>query len=191
MRGQETRDRIVDAADRLFYIQGFDHTSFADIAGAVDISRGNVTYHFETKDDILGAVIQARIADTEAMLARWETDGATPAARIRSFIDILIVNADKIREFGCPVGTLRSELAKLNHAAQGDANQLFALFRAWLKRQFEDLGRAADADALALHVLAMSQGVATLYNAFQDEAFVAGEVARMYAWLDAVAAGKD
>lgn len=191
MPGPATRERIVSAADQLFYAQGFDHTSFADIAGAVNISRGNVTYHFETKDEILDAVIQARLVNTAAMLARWENDGETPAQRIRSFIDILIVNGDKIKNHGCPVGTLRSELAKLNHAAQDEANKLFTLFRVWLRRLFEDLGRAADADALALHLLAMSQGVATLYNAFQDKAFVQGEVERMYTWLDAVALGKD
>ncbi|MDD9913854.1 MAG: helix-turn-helix domain containing protein, partial [Rhodospirillaceae bacterium] len=37
----------------LFYRHGFDHTSFADIAEAVQISRGNFYYHFRTKDDIL------------------------------------------------------------------------------------------------------------------------------------------
>ena len=36
-----TREHIVRAADELFYQQGFDHTSFADIAKAVNISRGN------------------------------------------------------------------------------------------------------------------------------------------------------
>ena len=60
-----TRDQIVDAADQLFYQQGFEHTSFADIANAVNISRGNFYYHFKTKDDILDAVIDLRLANTQ------------------------------------------------------------------------------------------------------------------------------
>jgi AcrR family transcriptional regulator len=36
-----TRERIVDAADTLFYQRGFEKTSFADIADAVGLSRGN------------------------------------------------------------------------------------------------------------------------------------------------------
>jgi len=44
-------------ADRLFYEQGFEHTSFANIADAVNISHGNVYHHFKSKDDILDAVI--------------------------------------------------------------------------------------------------------------------------------------
>ena len=103
-----TRDRIIETADRLFYQQGFEATSFADIASAVGISRGNFYHHFKTKDDILDAVINQRLANTEQMLDHWEVTGNDPAERIRSFIHILIVNGEKIRKFGCPVGTLSS-----------------------------------------------------------------------------------
>ncbi|MEQ8356082.1 MAG: TetR/AcrR family transcriptional regulator [Kiloniellaceae bacterium] len=185
MSGETTRDHIVEAADRLFYRQGYEHTSFSDIADAVGISRGNFYYHFKSKDEILDAVISLRLADRRTMLARWESDGETPADRIRSFIHILIANRVDIKRYGCPIGTLSSELAKLNHAAQGEANKLFTLFRTWLRRQFTLLGRESDADALALHLLARSQGAATLANAFRDENFIKREVREMCDWLDA------
>lgn len=187
MSASETRAEIVAAADLLFYRQGYEHTSFADIAGTVGLSRGNFYYHFKTKDEILDAVITARIEKTQAMLDRWEAAGDGPCARIKSFIRILTVNRADIKRYGCPVGTLTSELAKLGHAAQDDANRLFSLFRAWLRRQFAGLGREKDADALALHVLARTQGVATLANAFQDEAFIRREVAELEDWLAGVA----
>lgn len=185
MGASDTRRQIVDAADQLFYEHGFEATSFADIAQAVGLSRGNFYYHFKTKDQILDAVIAARIDATRGMLEAWET--ATPSAvdRIRGFIEILIVNQTKIMAYGCPVGTLCNELAKLNHVAKDAAAGLFTLFRAWLARQFAALGREADADALALHVLMRSQGVATLATAFRDEAFVRREVDDMTAWLAA------
>jgi TetR/AcrR family transcriptional repressor of nem operon len=183
MSDKTTRDQIVEAADRLFYRQGYEHTSFSDIADAVRISRGNFYYHFKTKDEILDAVIGARLANTRTMLERWEIDGKDPEDRIRSFIHILIANRADIKRYGCPVGTLCGELAKLGHAAQAEANQLFTLFRAWLRRQFSLLGREADADALAMHLLARSQGVATLANAFHDEKFIRQEVKEMCDWL--------
>ncbi|WP_336079354.1 TetR/AcrR family transcriptional regulator [Thalassospira sp. CH_XMU1448-2] len=179
-----TRDRIIETADRLFYQQGFEATSFADIASAVGISRGNFYHHFKTKDDILDAVINQRLANTEQMLDRWEISGNDPSERIRSFIHILIVNGEKIRKFGCPVGTLSSELAKLNHSAQSDAAGLFTLFRSWLCRQFVALGFGAKSDALAMHILGRSQGVATLANAFDDDGFLKSEVTLMCNWLD-------
>lgn len=188
MGGKTTRDHIIEAADDLFYRQGYEHTSFSDIADAVRISRGNFYYHFKTKDEILDAVINARLAHTQKMLRRWEVEGEQPADRIRSFIHILIANRSDIKQYGCPVGTLCGELAKLSHGAQAEANKLFTLFRAWLRRQFALLGREADADQLAMHLLARSQGVATLASAFHDEKFIRQEVKQMDDWLRSCAA---
>ncbi len=186
MNDQSTRSQIVEVADRLFYERGYEHTSFAQIAADVGISRGNFYYHFKTKDEILDAVIAQRVIRTQALLDRWEAEGADPAERIRSFIGILNMNRSKIARFGCPVGTLCGELAKLDHPAQPDANALFTLFRTWLRRQFEQLGRRDDADELAMHLLALSQGVATLASAFHDETFIEQEVRRLDDWLVSV-----
>lgn len=185
MTAKNTRELIVETADRLFYENGFDHTSFADIAGPLGISRGNFYYHFKTKDEILDAVIELRLAGTAAMLAGWTQASDEPAARIRSFIDMLVANRARIMAHGCPVGTLCNELAKLDHVARHRAGEIFTLFRDWLGREFARLGRSADADALAMELLARSQGVATLASAFRDEAFIRREVAQMHAWLQA------
>ncbi len=179
-----TRQCIVESADQLFYEQGFEHTSFSQIAVAVGISRGNFYYHFKTKDEILNAVIEQRLASTSMMLDDWEARSNTPADRIRSFINILVVNRARIKRYGCPVGTLCGELVKLNHAARGEANKLFTLFRTWLRQQFEQLGRTEDADELAMHLLAQSQGIATLASAFHDEKFLRQEAKRLNRWLD-------
>jgi AcrR family transcriptional regulator len=178
-----TREHIIEAADRLFYRQGYEHTSFADIADAVQISRGNFYHHFKSKDAILDAVIAQRLADTQQMLDGWERAGEHPRERIRCFIHLLVANRAPIQRYGCPVGTLCTELAKLNHGSRVEASRLLSLFRGWLRRQFRLLGREADADALALHVLAWSQGVATLANTFHDEKFIREEVRGMDEWL--------
>ena len=183
MSNNSTREQIVEAADRLFYRQGYEHTSFSHIADAVKISRGNFYYHFKTKDEILDAVIDLRLANTRSMLAQWEQEGEDPAERIRCFIHILIMNRALIKYHGCPVGTLSTELTKLNHGAKAGANKLFTLFRTWLRKQFRLLGREADADTLAMHLLARSQGVATLASAFHDEKFIRREVRQMEEWL--------
>tara|TARA_E500000305_G_scaffold104059_1_gene100042 strand:- start:1462 stop:2076 length:615 start_codon:yes stop_codon:yes gene_type:complete len=187
MRDGKTGEQIVDHADDLFYRQGFEATSFADIAAAVGISRGNFYYHFKTKDEILAAVIEARIADTQAMIAAWETETEDPEARIRCYIHILLDHQSDIMAHGCPVGTLTSELAKLNHQAQGAANGLFTQLRDWLRLQFEALGSGVEADRNAMRVLAWSQGVATMANAYRDAEFVQHEVEQISAWLAACA----
>ena len=184
MPSPTTRDLIIEKADALFYEGGFDATSFADIAAAVGISRGNFYHHFRTKDEILDAVITRRLEQTRSMLENWHEKGQCPRDRILSFIHILIANRTKIMAFGCPVGTLCSELAKLDHSAKGRAAEIFCLFRDWLADQFRELGAQGRAEELALHVLAWSQGVAVMAAAFRDVAFIRREVAGITAWLD-------
>lgn len=185
-----TRELIVQAADALFYQRGFEKTSLADIADQVKISRGNFYYHFKTKDEILSSVISLRAAKTQAMLEAWTGQEKTPFDRLRRFAEILIQNRKDIQRFGCPVGTLCAELAKLEHPSQGDASMIFGQFRRWLREQFEALGRKEDADALAMHLLARSQGIAALANAFHNEPFIRHEVQQIEMWLRSLQSGR-
>lgn len=183
MEKLKTKDRIIEAADQLFYQKGFDHTTFGDISEAVQISRGNFYHHYKTKDAILDAVIKWRLKNAQKLLSEWDAANHSPVERIRSFINELVINRLKIRYYGCRAGTLCSELAKLDHALLPQARKIFTLFRDWLCKQFHDLGRTHDADKLALHVLAQTQGIATLANAFGDEDIIDQEVNQLDDWL--------
>jgi TetR/AcrR family transcriptional repressor of nem operon len=118
------------------------------------------------------------------MLENWHEKGQGPRDRVLSFIHIVIANRAKIMAFGCPVGTLCSELAKLDHGAKSRAAEIFCLFRDWLAGQFRELGAEGRAEELALRVLAWSQGVAVMASAFRDVAFIRREVAGITAWLE-------
>ncbi len=180
----QTRADIVAKADDLFYRQGYERTSFADIAAAVKISRGNFYYHFKTKDEILDAVIDRRADRTRAMLDEWAAGAESPRGRILAFIRMLIDNRAKIKRFGCPVGTLCGELSKLDHAAQKGANKIMAQFADWLTARFVEAGKRRKAPDLARHLLARAQGVSALANALHDDGFIRREVVAMEKWLD-------
>ncbi len=184
-----TRDLIISKADELFYQQGFEFTSFAHIAEAVGISRGNFYHHFKSKDEILSAVIERRMESARKLLEGWQQQASTPEARIRLFIQILIMNQTKIQRYGCPVGSLCSELAKLEHGLHANALELFGLFRTWLVTQFVALGLVKKADEFAMHVLAASQGIAVIASNFQDVDFVQREVKGLETWLKQVVSG--
>ncbi len=186
MAASATKEKIIAAADRLFYERGFDMTSFADVAEVVGISRGNFYYHFKSKDEILNAVVERRLKDRHQMLEGWIKEGQPAKQCVANFIHILLTNRKKIRAHGCPVGTLFTELSKLGHPGEESARHLFDLFRIWLRQRFMEMGRTKDADRLAMHILARSQGVATLANVYPDEQFLEAEVDQMLAWLDAV-----
>lgn len=179
----DTRQRIVTAADQLFYQHGYAHCSFSQIAESVGVSSGNFYQHFSNKDDILAAVIGQRQQRTRQMLAGW-SEGRAPKARIQCFIRMFEQHQLQISRYGCPIGSLCAELTRLAHPHAPGARQLFDLMLHWLRDQFVALGRVDDADTLAMHLLASSQGVATLACTYQQPELLQAEVVRLTEWLE-------
>jgi TetR/AcrR family transcriptional regulator, acrAB operon repressor len=80
----ETRNRILDAAERVFNQQGVSHTSLASIASAAGVTRGAVYWHFRNKIDLFDAMMQRVVLPIETMLERSAKDGvADPLAELR------------------------------------------------------------------------------------------------------------
>ncbi|MCU7933900.1 MAG: TetR/AcrR family transcriptional regulator [Candidatus Thiodiazotropha sp. (ex Dulcina madagascariensis)] len=183
-KGAAVRQRIVDTADQLFYRQGYESTSFSDIADAMGISRGNFYYHFKSKDEILNAVIHARVTRFTEMLNEWDKKIPDPKQRLHYYIDMQSRNQENIVSHGCPVGSLCTELAKIRHSTLVDANQMFTVFRDWLITQLKLLGLKNKAKLISMHLLARGQGIATVSNAFEDKEFLRREVKQLKQWLD-------
>jgi len=51
-----TKQKIIDCAIKLFTKHGFGAVTLFEIAGELNISRGNLTYHFKDKEVLLGAI---------------------------------------------------------------------------------------------------------------------------------------
>ncbi len=184
-KGDAIKQRIIEKADELFYQRGYEKTSFSDIASAVNISRGNFYYHYKTKDEILDAVIQSRLCAIQHMLNEWEQSESDSRKLIHRFIDLMTHNKSNISQYGCPVGTLCLELTKIQHAMRDNAAQIFSLFRNWLVKQFEKLGKLDRADQLAMHLLTRTQGLSTMMTTFEDDFFIV-EIQALKTWVDEV-----
>jgi len=57
-KAEERKQEILDAADELFRLKGFDGTSTNDILNKVNIARGTLYHHFKSKEDIMDALIE-------------------------------------------------------------------------------------------------------------------------------------
>ena len=185
-KGEGNRQRIVDAADSLFYRRGYNQTSFQDISDATGIPRGNFYYYFKTKDEILEAVVSSRIADLSAMLNRCESETEDARERLLLFSDMLDVNRDDVIKSGCPIGTLSSELAKDDPVLHEKSRQAFVVLRDWLSDQFSALG-LENTDDLSLDLLAKIQGVTVMACAFKDIDYIKRSHIEIKDWINSKA----
>ena len=181
------RERLVAGAMELLHEQGAQATTLADIAQAADVPVGNVYYYFKTKDELIAAAIDEHAAHVRATLSELERH-RTPKARLKAFVAMVTSQRDLAARYGCPQGTLCSELDKRDDELQQASAQLMALPIEWLERQFRELGRK-DAAELAVAMIASYQGISLLTNTFRDPALMTREGRRLERWIDSLAAG--
>ena len=82
---QETRNRILDAAQQVFHIQGVSRTSLEDVAHAAEVTRGAIYWHFKNKGDLFNAMSQRVRLPLEAMVQASGAAGeADPMGQLRS-----------------------------------------------------------------------------------------------------------
>ncbi len=114
-----TKDRILDAAERLLAAHGFEATSLRAITTEADVNLAAVNYHFQSKDALIRAVIARRIGPVNqtrlAMLDAIETaagDGPLPiGAVIEAFIKPVIELRIGAKAFAPIMGRVFSENA--------------------------------------------------------------------------------
>lgn len=188
-RGAEIRERIVAAADRLFYERGFQATSFSDIAEAAGVPKGNFYYYFKTKDALLEGVIDWRRQCLRSLLDNLNRSYDDARERLMALLQGLCAGEDDIVRYGCPMGTLSAELCKSGHPLRERAQALLEMIREWIATQLLAIGRA-DAPEFAREILTRSQGVTLLAHAYGDHQLLVEEMARVRQWVDAVLDGR-
>ena len=132
-KGAQNRLRIVESAQDLFYFQGFNHTSFTEIAEAAGVPRGNFYYYFKSKDEILRAVVDHRNQGIRDMLNQWSEEHPEPRDRLRCMVQMMIDNRDNLARYGCPLGSLNMELGKTQDELQGKAIEMIDIFLEWIR----------------------------------------------------------
>jgi AcrR family transcriptional regulator len=65
----DTRTRIQQVALELFIEQGYEGTSLREIAERLGVTKAALYYHFKTKEDIVGSLVQDRLAGLQRLLA--------------------------------------------------------------------------------------------------------------------------
>jgi TetR/AcrR family transcriptional repressor of nem operon len=180
------RERLVAGARDTIYRQGVEATTIADIAEASDVPVGNVYYYFKTKDDLVTAAIDSYVHENRELLSRLEQQHRTPRARLKRLVQLLVSESDQVALYGCPRGSLCSELDKQDSDLAQACRELLRVPTDWMEQQFKAMGRR-DARDLAVALLASYEGIALLANTFRDPELMIREGRRLERWIDSLA----
>jgi TetR/AcrR family transcriptional regulator, transcriptional repressor for nem operon len=134
-----TASRILDVAERLVQLRGFNGFSYADVATELGITKPALHYHFTSKAT-LGEALLARYTDnfTQA-LARLEDNVASAPAKLAGYATLY---ADVLRRRRmCLCGMLAAEYQTLPAAMQNAVVEFFDRNETWLATVL-DQGRA-------------------------------------------------
>jgi AcrR family transcriptional regulator len=63
---EERRKELIDTAERLFIANGYQQTAISDIVKEVNVSQGTFYYYFDSKEDVLVAVLEKNLAAMES-----------------------------------------------------------------------------------------------------------------------------
>lgn len=142
----ETKDRILDVAERLFADRGYPATSLRDITAEAGVNLASVNYHFGTKEALLAALLERRFAPTNRrrleLLDALEAKAGGGRPRIEDVLRAFLAPPfERQQEWGEGGRTFLRLVGRL-HAETNDEH------RATYLRHFEEIRRRFTA---ALH----------------------------------------
>lgn len=94
-RRGDTKQRIQRVALELFAEQGYDKTSLKEVAARLDITRPALYYHFQTKEEILGGVVDDILTSLDELLDWARAQPRTAAARKQVLDRVAATMADR------------------------------------------------------------------------------------------------
>src|ERR1700712_2539051 len=175
-----TRERIISAANALFYNDGIRGVSVDAVATKAGVTKRTLYYHFKSKDDLVAAYLAGRDQPNLALFKHWfaEADGSWPA-RVEQIFRNLARSARHPKWKGCGFLRTSAELANMpGHPAIKIGAAHKKKFEDWLRATFEAEG-IAEAAQLARQILLLLDGSFAVVLLHRDPSYMetAGQAA--------------
>ncbi|MFW6201869.1 MAG: TetR/AcrR family transcriptional regulator [Gemmatimonadota bacterium] len=194
--GTETRERILDAAQRLILGQSFAGASVEAIVEGAGVTKGAFFHHFSSKTDLAHALVERYAAadaeHLESLMERSERLSGDPLQRVLIFVGLLEESVEDLTERnpGCL-------FASFVYAQQLVDEETRALIRRAFSRWRDRLGgmlreameryspqRPADPEDLADMLLALYEGGYILTRTMRDPRAVARQTRHFRNYLE-------
>jgi AcrR family transcriptional regulator len=152
------RDRIVDAADRLFYGRGIQAVGMDAVRAAAGVPLKRLYAEFASKDALLVEVLHHRTRIWDAGIAAAAAAAATPRAKLLAIYDFLDgwFRTDDFR--GCGFINAFGELGAVSPDVADVARQQKESFQRYVRGLVADLGGSP---ALAAQLAILAEGAQT------------------------------
>lgn len=175
-----TGERIVHAAERIILERGYPATTVDEICAAADVSKGSFYHHFDSKETLGLAVLDAYYARGVARLMEGPfMDEADPVRRCLGLLEHAESIGEEVWADGCILGSYAVDLAEASPRIHGAVSErldqlveaLEPVFRAALAeapRHDEMMGAGIGAEELTEQLLAAIEGSIVLSKAHGD-----------------------
>ena len=170
-RGRQTRGAIVWAAAELMYERGVRGTSLDDVLSAAHAGKSQLYHYFDTKEDLVGAVLEHQLARVLSQQAEFPLE---TWSGLRAWFEALL-EGQRMRTYrGCPVGSMAAEMSVMSTDMRARVKAAFDRWQRTLRDSFARMqtrGRLAaevEPEALAAVTLAQIQGGYLLSTASQS-----------------------
>jgi AcrR family transcriptional regulator len=176
-----TRERIVAAANRLFYREGIGRVSVDAIAEEAGLTKRSLYYHFRSKDDLVAAYLDYRDLPNLSAFRKWfgDTEGAIDA-KIAALFDQIAETAAHPKWKGCGFLRTAAELVNLpGHPALKVGADHKKKVEAWLASCLSEAG-IEHAGPLSRQIRLLLDGAFSVAMLHRDPSYftTAGEAAR-------------
>jgi TetR/AcrR family transcriptional repressor of nem operon len=134
--GTGTAARILDTAERMLQVKGYNGFSYGDVATELGITRAALHYHFPGKAELGQALIERYSARFAAALTELDATAPSAAAKLRGYADLYIdvLSADRM----CLCGMLAAEHRTLPDPLQQAVCAFFSSNSSWLGAVLEE-----------------------------------------------------
>ena len=175
-----TRERIISAANALFYNDGIRGVSVDAVAEKAGVTKRTLYYHFKSKDDLVAAYLAGRDQPNLALFRQWfsAAEGGLPD-KVEAIFRNLAGSARHPKWKGCGFLRTSAELANMpGHPAMKIGAAHKKKFEAWLHATFEAEG-IAEPLGLARQILLLLDGSFAVVLLHRDPGYMetAGEAA--------------
>lgn len=163
---QKTREKVLKAATREIRAVGAHRLGVAGVMAKAGLTHGGFYAHFQSKDDLIAAIIDRMFEAGRARLKGLPAD-LTPAQALDAYIDFYLSAAHRDASSGCPIPLIAADLPRLARPVREHFAAGVATLTAHLAERLASLGRES-AESEARSMLSEMVGSIALARAEPD-----------------------